>query len=111
MRAVFPCQEYPYIGTLKDTRDKLNKATSNQVPQLVKIVTQFAGQMALRLVHDHLLRLDLTQYDKVIRRYVGQINGRVKDIKGVSVRLFFGFHQTFATVDLAVCSCRCYMNI
>lgn len=89
---------------MRDTRDKLNKATSNQVPQLAKIVTQFAGQMALRLVHDHLLRLDLTQYDKVIRRHVGQINSRVKDIKAVSVCLFFGFHQTFATVDLAVCS-------
>lgn len=87
-----------------DTRDKLNKATSNQVPQLAKIVTQFAGQIALRLVHDHLLRLDLTQYDKVIRSHVRQINSRVKDIKAVSFRLFFGFHQTFATVVLAVCS-------
>lgn len=92
------------MNTMMDNRDKLNKATFNKVSQLAKIVTEFAGQMALRLVHDHLLRLDLTQYDKVIRRHVGQINSRVRTIKRVSVCLFFGFHQTFAAVDLAVCS-------
>lgn len=71
-----------------DTREKLNAATSNQVPQLAEIVTRFAGHIALRLVHDHLLRMDLTKYDKIIRSHVAQINGKVKDFRRVSVQLF-----------------------
>lgn len=71
-----------------DTREKLNAATSNQVPQLAEIVTRFAGHIALRLVHDHLLRMDLTKYDKIIRTHVAQIYGKFKDFKRVSVQLF-----------------------
>lgn len=70
-----------------DTRENLNKATSNQVPQLAEIVTRFAGHMALRLVHDHLLRMDLTKYDKVIRVAVNRINLKIKEIKRVSLQL------------------------
>lgn len=82
-------QAYPYMGTIMDNRDKLNKFTSNQVAQLAEKATQFAGHMALRLVHDHLLRLDLAHYDKVIRKSVFMINSKVKDVKSVSVCLFF----------------------
>uniref|UniRef100_A0A674MRC0 Transferrin receptor protein 1 n=1 Tax=Takifugu rubripes TaxID=31033 RepID=A0A674MRC0_TAKRU len=64
---------YPYFGTMLDTRDKLNTATSNQVPQLAEVVTRFAGHMALRLVHDHLLKVDLAKYDRMIRGTVSQI--------------------------------------
>lgn len=73
---------------MMDTREKLNTATSNQVPQLAEVVTRFAGHMVLRLVHDHLLRMDLTKYDKIIRTHVAQINRKVKDLKRVSVQLF-----------------------
>lgn len=72
---------------MMDTREKLNTATSNQVPQLAEVVTRFAGHMVLRLVHDHLLRMDLTKYDKIIRTHVAQINRKVKDLKRVSVQL------------------------
>lgn len=74
-----------------DNRDKLNKFTSGQVVQLVEKATQFAGHMVLRLVHDHLLQLDLVHYDKVIRNNVRLITSKVKDIKSVSVCLFFFF--------------------
>lgn len=69
-----------------DTRENLNTATSNQVPQLTETVTRFAGHMVLRLVHDHLLRVDLTKYDKIIRSTVSRINSKIKDIKRVSLR-------------------------
>lgn len=69
-----------------DTRENLNMATSNQVSQLAAIVTRFAGHMALRQVHDHLLRLDLTKYDSIIRSTVKQINVKIKEIKRVSVQ-------------------------
>lgn len=75
------------MGTKMDTREKLNTATSNQVPQLAQIVTRFAGHMALRLLHDHLLRVDLTKYDKIIRIAVNQINSKIKEIKRVSLQV------------------------
>lgn len=71
-----------------DTKEKLNSATSNQVAQLAEIATRFAGHIALRLVHDHLLRMDLIKYNNVIRSQVGQINFKVNTVKKVSVLLF-----------------------
>lgn len=72
------------MSTKLDTWAKLNMATSNQVPQLAEIVTRFAGHMALRLVHDHLLRVDLVKYNKIIINAVAQINSKVNEIKRVS---------------------------
>lgn len=79
-----PHQMYPYFGTKFDTREQLNAVTSNQIPQLAVAAAHFAGHIALRLVHDHLLQLDVTKYDKVIRTQVAQINSQIKDIKRVS---------------------------
>lgn len=68
-----------------DTRENLNLVTGNQVPQLAEIATRFAGHMALRLVHDHLLRMDVMKYYKVIRIQVGKINAKVNAVQRVSV--------------------------
>ncbi|XP_029686613.1 transferrin receptor 1a isoform X1 [Takifugu rubripes] len=81
-------KEYPYFGTMLDTRDKLNTATSNQVPQLAEVVTRFAGHMALRLVHDHLLKVDLAKYDRMIRGTVSQIYQKVNEIQRLQPQLF-----------------------
>uniref|UniRef100_A0A3Q3WYC2 Transferrin receptor protein 1 n=1 Tax=Mola mola TaxID=94237 RepID=A0A3Q3WYC2_MOLML len=67
---------YPYFGTKLDTREKLNGFTSNQVPQLTETAARFAGHMALRLVHDHLLRMDVSKYDNIIRSNVMIVNKR-----------------------------------
>uniref|UniRef100_A0A674DW14 Transferrin receptor protein 1 n=1 Tax=Salmo trutta TaxID=8032 RepID=A0A674DW14_SALTR len=66
-------EEYPYIGTLQDTRKNLYGATSNQVAKLAVSTGQIAGQMALRLVHDHLLRLDVEKYNYQIQSHVANI--------------------------------------
>ncbi|XP_035525871.1 transferrin receptor protein 1-like isoform X2 [Morone saxatilis] len=79
--------EYPYFGTMRDTRQKLNGFTSNSVPQVAVIASQFAGHMALRLVHDHLLRMDLTRYHDIIRTHVGQINAKVKAVQRMQPQL------------------------
>lgn len=71
-----------------DTQQKANAATANQVPQLAEVATRFAGHITLRLVHDHLLRMDLMKYDKIIRSHVAQINMKVKAVQRVSVQLF-----------------------
>ncbi|KAM4605469.1 transferrin receptor protein 1-like [Polymixia lowei] len=73
--------DYQYYGTMLDTREKLNSATSNQISRLTVTAAQFAGQMALRLVHDHLLRLDLRKYDSIIRTHVAEINRRVLTVQ------------------------------
>lgn len=97
------------MGTKMDTRENLNMATSNQVPQLAEIVTRFAGHMALRLVHDHLLRMDLTKYDNIIRSRVRQIDLKIKEIKRVSLQLrgrlmCFGFGHRSRLLWFPSCS-------
>uniref|UniRef100_A0A8P4KLU6 Transferrin receptor protein 1 n=1 Tax=Dicentrarchus labrax TaxID=13489 RepID=A0A8P4KLU6_DICLA len=79
--------EYLYFGTMRDTRQKLNGVTSNSVPQVAVIASQFAGHMALRLVHDHLLRMDPTRYYDILRTHVGQINTKVKAVQRVQPQL------------------------
>ncbi|KAG7258744.1 hypothetical protein CRUP_012122 [Coryphaenoides rupestris] len=64
-----------------DTRVQLNDATGNQVPRLALSAAQLAGHMTLRLVHDHLLRFDLRQYDLDIRSYVYQFNRNLRVIQ------------------------------
>ncbi|TDH06268.1 hypothetical protein EPR50_G00129280 [Perca flavescens] len=80
-------QVYKFLGTKLDTREKLNMATGNQVSQLAEIATRFAGHMALRLVHDHLLRLDVMKYNKIIRTRVAQINVKVISVQKMQPRL------------------------
>ncbi|XP_038134815.1 transferrin receptor 1a [Cyprinodon tularosa] len=79
--------EYKYLGTLEDTQENLNIATSKQVPQLAEAAGRFAGHMALRLVHDHLLQMDLMKYYKIIRSQVVRINGKVRDVQRLNPQL------------------------
>ncbi|KAM9844896.1 transferrin receptor protein 1-like isoform 2-T2 [Aulostomus maculatus] len=80
--------EYPWFGTLLDTQEKLNSITLDQTPQLAVAAARFAGHMALRLVHDHLLQLDLTKYNKLIRSHVARINTEVNAVRQAWPRLF-----------------------
>ncbi|MEQ2311227.1 hypothetical protein AMECASPLE_017665 [Ameca splendens] len=72
--------DYKYFGTLEDTLENLNTATSSQVPQLAETAGRFAGHIVLRLVHDHLLQMDVMKYYKMIRSDVAKINGKVKEV-------------------------------
>uniref|UniRef100_A0A672YQM7 Transferrin receptor protein 1 n=1 Tax=Sphaeramia orbicularis TaxID=375764 RepID=A0A672YQM7_9TELE len=80
--------DYQYFGTNLDTREKLNIATSNEVPQLAQTAAQFAGQIALRLVHDYILRLDVQKYNKIIHTKVAQINRKVADVQRLQPQLW-----------------------
>uniref|UniRef100_A0A8C8J832 Transferrin receptor protein 1 n=1 Tax=Oncorhynchus tshawytscha TaxID=74940 RepID=A0A8C8J832_ONCTS len=80
-------EEYPFLGTLDDTRDKLYGATSNQVAKLAVSAGQFAGKIALRLVHDHLLRLDVEKYTRQIRTHVFAINSKIKTVQSMQPQL------------------------
>ncbi|KAL7842068.1 hypothetical protein SRHO_G00237570 [Serrasalmus rhombeus] len=68
---------YPFFGTMLDTKENLYSATSMNLLVLTKTAGEIAGQMALRLVHDHLLRLNVEAYSSTIRANVAQINKEV----------------------------------
>ncbi|XP_063074931.1 transferrin receptor 1a [Engraulis encrasicolus] len=78
-------QTYPYLNTLLDTRDKLNAATSGNLAQLIRAAGQVAGHMALRLVHDHLLKMGVETYSQVVNKYVIDIMDKVNDLKRSSM--------------------------
>ncbi|XP_013869286.1 transferrin receptor protein 1 [Austrofundulus limnaeus] len=80
-------QDYQYLGTMLDTQEKLNAATSTQVPQLAETAGRFAGHIALRLVHDHLLQMDLMKYNDIIRSNVVKINAKVKQVQRMQPKL------------------------
>ena len=66
-----------------DSLDHLLYATGSKVGELAVAAAQVAGQMALRLVHDHLLPLDVERYGKEIRKQVVEVNSRVSRLKQV----------------------------
>ena len=70
---------------MKDTRQNLDSITSSQTPRMTVAAAQFAGQMALRLVHDHLLKLNVQKYENLIRARVLDINRKVKAVQRVRV--------------------------
>ncbi|KAJ0059133.1 hypothetical protein NL108_008559 [Boleophthalmus pectinirostris] len=72
---------YPYFGTELDTQQKLQATTSGQVTQFAEVAARFAGHITLRLVHDHLLQLDLQKYTRIIRYNVFKINGKVAEVQ------------------------------
>ncbi|XP_072525387.1 transferrin receptor 1a [Salminus brasiliensis] len=70
-------KEYPFFGTMLDTKQNLNFKISFALSSLVKSAGEIAGQMALRLVHDHLLKLNVEKYTTVLRSNVALINKEV----------------------------------
>ncbi|XP_030630420.1 transferrin receptor 1a [Chanos chanos] len=74
-------KEYPYFGTQYDTKEKLGEIMSYNIGKVSKTAAQIAGQMALRLVHDHVLRLNVEMYTTVIRKHVFQLTRKINSLK------------------------------
>uniref|UniRef100_A0A3B1J472 Transferrin receptor protein 1 n=1 Tax=Astyanax mexicanus TaxID=7994 RepID=A0A3B1J472_ASTMX len=68
---------YPFFGTMLDTKQNLDIKVSYSLSALVKTAGEIAGQMALRLVHDHLIRLNVEKYTSILRSNVALINREV----------------------------------
>ncbi|XP_034040013.1 transferrin receptor 1a [Thalassophryne amazonica] len=79
--------DYPFYGTMLDTREKLNSFTSNQAPALAVTAARFAGHMTLRLVHDHLLRMGLQKYATVISSHVLDISRKFRVVQKLQPQL------------------------
>ncbi|XP_030624834.1 transferrin receptor 1b [Chanos chanos] len=73
--------DYVYYGTKLDDKTHLDYATNHRLSTLAVSAAQIAGQMALRLVHDHLLYLDVTKYLAVIGGHVRETARLVSDLK------------------------------
>lgn len=66
-----------------DTRKNLEAETSSELLVVAKVAGEIAGVMALRLVHDHLLRLNVEKYKKVLYIHVNKINREVRRLQKV----------------------------
>uniref|UniRef100_A0A668A2V9 Transferrin receptor 1b n=1 Tax=Myripristis murdjan TaxID=586833 RepID=A0A668A2V9_9TELE len=78
---------YPYYGTDLDTWDHFSAETNHHNSEMVAAAGQLAGQMALRLVHDHLLKMDVTRYGRILTAAVGSLYSRIRrltQLKGVT---------------------------
>ncbi|KAM4606072.1 transferrin receptor protein 2-like [Polymixia lowei] len=73
-------EAYPYYGTSLDNMDHLSYQTNQRTGQIAVLAGQFAGQMALRLVHDHLLSLDVSKYSTTITGSVVQLYRRISQL-------------------------------
>lgn len=66
-----------------DTKTNLDKVSN--VLAVTKAAGEVAGLMALRLVHDHLLRLNTEKYLNIMRIHVSRINQEVIKLQRVSL--------------------------
>ncbi|XP_014871916.1 transferrin receptor protein 1-like isoform X2 [Poecilia latipinna] len=73
-------ESYPYYGTGLDNMDHLNYRTSQRTSNVTATAARFAGLMVLRLVHDHLLGLDVSRYYGSITKAVVQVYKRVNQL-------------------------------
>ncbi|XP_073704892.1 transferrin receptor 1a [Garra rufa] len=70
-------KSYPY-GTVEDTEQTLDRYTSYSTLKIAKTAGEVVGLVTLRLVHDHLLKMNVAKYTSVIRNYVSQIRSKVE---------------------------------
>ncbi|XP_056594849.1 transferrin receptor 1b isoform X2 [Triplophysa dalaica] len=77
--------DYQNFGTAQDDKGNLECVTKNKVVELALGGAQVAGQMALRLVHDRILKLDFTKYTVEIDKHVSAIVGYTNQLKNAEV--------------------------
>ncbi|XP_051266910.1 transferrin receptor 1b [Dicentrarchus labrax] len=73
-------ETYAYYGTSLDNKDHLNYQTNHRTSEVTAVAAQFAGQMALRLIHDHVLNLDVGRYTREISKAVVPVYKRVSQL-------------------------------
>ncbi|KAI7792605.1 transferrin receptor 1b isoform X2 [Triplophysa rosa] len=77
--------DYKYFGTALDDKGHLEDVTKRKVSELSLGGAQVAGQMALRLVHNHILKLDVTKYNDEIDKRVSAIVCYTNQLKNAKV--------------------------
>ncbi|XP_051538082.1 transferrin receptor protein 1-like [Myxocyprinus asiaticus] len=80
-----PSADYEYFGTTLDDKEHLDIVTGQRVGEMSVAAAQVAGLIALRLVHDHILRLDVSKYAETITSHMKAIKDIVEDLKSKKV--------------------------
>ncbi|CAO2630107.1 Transferrin receptor protein 2, partial [Lemmus lemmus] len=80
-------REYPFLHTKEDTYENLHKMLRGRLPAVAQAVAQLAGQLLIRLSHDHLLPLDFGRYGDVVLRHIGNFNEFSGDLKARGLTL------------------------
>lgn len=65
---------YPFLNTMADTYDNLNRALHGRLPAVAKTVAEVVGHLLMKLTHDHLLPLDYGCYGDVLLQHVTRFN-------------------------------------
>ncbi|XP_015275804.1 PREDICTED: transferrin receptor protein 2 [Gekko japonicus] len=65
---------YPFLNTMADTYDNLNRALHGRLPAVVKTMAEVVGHLLMKLTHDHLLPLDYGCYGDVLLQHVTRFN-------------------------------------
>ncbi|NXN97841.1 TFR1 protein, partial [Rhinopomastus cyanomelas] len=84
-------EEYSFLGTSKDTVDSL-KVTTNDLYALMRTAAEVAGQIALRLTHDHELFLDFDSYGEELLAFQKKILPYSEDVKALELTLNWLFY-------------------
>lgn len=80
-------ESYPYYDTNLDNMDHLDYQTNHHSSEITALAAQCAGVMALRLVHDHVINLDVNQYGRIINKAVIPVYMRIKKLQEVGLTI------------------------
>ncbi|KFP60563.1 Transferrin receptor protein 1, partial [Cariama cristata] len=78
-------EEYPFLGTTEDTVENLKKI--DKLHALMRAAAEVAGQIALRLTHDHELFLDFERYGEELLAYQEKFLPYDRDVKALGLTL------------------------
>ncbi|NXT79579.1 TFR1 protein, partial [Zapornia atra] len=78
-------EEYPYLGTTQDTVENLK--TNDKLYPLMRAAAEVAGQIAVRLTHDHELFLDFERYGEELLAFQEKFLPYDRDVKMLGLTL------------------------
>ncbi|NWZ61960.1 TFR1 protein, partial [Acrocephalus arundinaceus] len=78
--------EYPFLGTTEDTLANLKEKTGMLYP-LMRTAAEVAGQIALRLTHDHELFLDFDRYCEELLSFQEKLRQLDSNVKALGLTL------------------------
>ncbi|KFQ70868.1 Transferrin receptor protein 1, partial [Phaethon lepturus] len=78
-------EEYPFLGTTQDTVENLK--TTDKLYALMRAAAEVAGQVALRLTHDHELFLDFERYSDELLAFQEKFLPYDRDVKALGLTL------------------------
>ncbi|NXH09825.1 TFR1 protein, partial [Bucco capensis] len=78
-------EEYPFLGTTRDTLENLKKI--DNLGGLMRAAAEVAGQIALRLTHDHELFLDFERYSEELLAFQRQLLPYYQEVQELGLTL------------------------